>query len=62
MGKNKKENRNDTPGERKDYWDSIAEDVSGGYGAAGIKKVTKREELLNEDQEPDDEKRGDADR
>jgi hypothetical protein len=59
MAKSKKGMADVNP-ERKDYWDSIAEDVSKGYGATEVKKTSKQEELLNEDQQPDDEKRGDS--
>gem|GEM_PF-5400702 len=42
--------------EREDYWDRIARDVAGGYGA----QRARRGDLLNSDQLPDDARRGDA--
>ena len=56
---NKKDPQSKSP-ERKDFWDKIAEDVSSGYGAEEVEEVNSTEELLNEDQEPGDEKRGDS--
>lgn len=43
----------------KDFWESVADDVSTGYGVEKP-RPTKKEEVLNEDQEPDDQERADA--
>jgi hypothetical protein len=56
----KKKKISENPAVKKDYWDSIAEDVSSGYGANDVKRSSKKEEILNEDQEPDDEQRADT--
>lgn len=40
---------------KRDYWDSIADDVATGYGAT----KDARENILNDDQLPGDERRGD---
>jgi hypothetical protein len=45
--------------EETDFWDSIAEDVAAGYGAANEDR-RKQNSQLNEDQLPDDHERGDA--
>lgn len=38
----------------KDYWDSIADDVASGY-----RRGSRGRGIYNEDQEPDDNRRGD---
>jgi hypothetical protein len=39
---------------RKDFWDSIADDVANGY-----RKGSRGRGIYNEDQQPDDNRRGD---
>ncbi|TCJ18774.1 hypothetical protein EPD60_03165 [Flaviaesturariibacter flavus] len=47
---------NETRGKGLDFWDRVARDVAGGYGA----QRTRGGSVLNEDQRADDARRGDA--